>query len=239
MSIYVKIYGLPRTGTNVIKALLEVNFKNTIVVDLVLGNKHDPYDPNLVQNPRYPESFDKDFFLHYDLQEIKEKVQERAIIFVVMIKNPYAWLWSYFKLRNKKNPNKFPEFSAEYFPQWLNLWRERNEQWITNLSRDYGELLTIIEHDQLIKEPENILTTFETRFNLKRNERHFVTKFDFATKRGTDRDHSWGLLTEQPFDHTYYTSKKYREVYNQRMKEYVDQLLQDSKFDGLRHFIRW
>lgn len=41
---YVKLYGLQRSGTNLVKGLLEINFQDVIVLQRILGNKYGPLD---------------------------------------------------------------------------------------------------------------------------------------------------------------------------------------------------
>lgn len=99
MTKEIKIYGLKRTGTNYIKALIEKNFDATID-DNKGGWKHGPY--------------------------IKNELQYKETDVIVMIKDPVAWLDSLRRyLKSQWSPDFFMkhyiwEYNTMYM-HWINI----------------------------------------------------------------------------------------------------------------------
>jgi len=105
----VKIYGKQRTGTNYITQLIKANF-NILVFQNILGWKHGLWqDPvNWVHNHRY---MDNDVYVYngnglkiettsYNINILLDIVSG-GVLYLCMIKNPYAFISSYMKYYRK------------------------------------------------------------------------------------------------------------------------------------------
>ncbi|MGF7081403.1 hypothetical protein [Mucilaginibacter sp. UYCu711] len=110
---YFKQYGCKRTGTNYLRALLERNFSDIIVLMHTLGGKHDhpvdlkkflydyPNDPVgfvAMSTQAYPAETTHPFdpqqkeFIKNNAVAIFNAISKNQIHYLVSIKNPYAWI---------------------------------------------------------------------------------------------------------------------------------------------------
>ncbi|HTI60222.1 hypothetical protein [Mucilaginibacter sp.] len=117
---YFKQYGCKRTGTNYLRALLQQNFEDVIVLMHTLGGKHEyPVDLQkyLEEYHNDPEGFviaatsahpaetslpfsaEQTAFMKVHAAGLSNAVSNHQIHYLVSIKNPYAWI----------NSNKDPE----------------------------------------------------------------------------------------------------------------------------------
>jgi len=112
---YIKQYGAKRTGTNYLRALIEQNFDDAIVLMHVLGGKHNPavdLQNFLSNNNNDPENFvvestaaqpaenflpftvEKKQFMSTHSNAIYEAVDKKQIHYLISIKDPYSWIYS-------------------------------------------------------------------------------------------------------------------------------------------------
>ena len=72
---FIKQFGLQRSGTNAVKALLEVNFPEIRVLTTYLGNKHKPTNYQTLVEQSDDSNFEEYDFTSKDVVDIKEQVQ--------------------------------------------------------------------------------------------------------------------------------------------------------------------
>jgi len=111
--LYIKQYGCKRTGTNYLRALLERNFSDIIVLMHTLGGKHehpvdlvkflndypnDPIEFVAMATQAHPaestEPFDDEQmeFIRKNAAGIADAVLNNRIHYLIAIKNPYSWI---------------------------------------------------------------------------------------------------------------------------------------------------
>lgn len=96
--IYVKQFGLKRSGTNAARWLLEQNFRDVRVLADVMGWKHGPPRLSPTWNPSewYPEHA-KPIVMPLPagmIADVKRQAAAGEIRFHLIVKNPYAWIVS-------------------------------------------------------------------------------------------------------------------------------------------------
>jgi len=157
-----KVFGLQRTGTNLMRALLEHNFHVRYVPEVETGWKHGPL-------------------------RLKGGLWKgEPVRFVLCVKNPYAWALScyhFFRRSHGGDPTMAPEFyrdpsmSFEEFlltPSYgfqspIHRWNQQNHLWLSTLPSD--RTILVKQEDQLqsqipaLEEAERILKL------LRRHER--------------------------------------------------------------------
>ncbi len=120
--LYFKQYGCKRTGTNYLRALLERNFSDIIVLMHTLGGKHEqpvdlikflndyPDDPVgfvAMATQAHPAESTRPFdaeqieFIRNNAVGIADAVLNNRIHYLVAIKNPYSWI------NSNKDPNSW------------------------------------------------------------------------------------------------------------------------------------
>jgi len=119
---YIKQYGCKRTGTNYLRALLERNFSDVVVLMHTLGGKHEyPVDLKELLNDyandpiafvamatqAHPAETTRPFneqqteFIKNNAASIYDAVLNNKIHYLISIKNPYAWI------NSNKDPNSW------------------------------------------------------------------------------------------------------------------------------------
>lgn len=100
---HVKLYGLQRSGTNVAKGLLEVNFEDVVVLQSILGSKHRPFDRQRALSWQSSELDARYVRISAEeIDQVKESLRTRRMCAVLSIKSPYSWLVSYYRLAKRK-----------------------------------------------------------------------------------------------------------------------------------------
>lgn len=141
----VKQYGLQRTGTNAVKALLEDNFHNVEVLTTTFGSKHDLPEPDVEDDPE--------------------------LRFCVNIKDPLSWLVSYHRYRSMRARDETPPRRMDPLPVladgWLERWEENTRAYLS-LAERYPERSTVIQHEYLLRSPNAVVSQLERDLDLER-----------------------------------------------------------------------
>jgi hypothetical protein len=235
--IYVKLYGLQRSGTNLVKGLLEINFRDVIVLQSILGNKHEPFDRQQALSwqpadldPRYLKMSTE------EIERARESLRARRMYVVLSIKNPYSWLVSYYRLRKLKNRN-YMKWSPAYIRENLPLWIRRNTGWLKDLENEFGDRLIVNFYDETCIDARSFLETAESRFSLTRKG-DLVTSLSRATLRANDSHFGESVMSKEVFDHSVYTEKHYRHRFTDKQKEIAESMLNEAS-GILRPYIVW
>jgi hypothetical protein len=218
--IVVKQFGLQRSGTNLLKALLEANFEGVRPLGLVLGDKHGPAEWQAISAWRFdPELRAKLDLNDEEVEEILDKAARRDLRFVFTTKNPISWVISYWRYQRVKNHAQPPELHWDLCETCLRAWRARVTQWLVFHQQLPGDRSIFLRYEDLLCQPSVCLHDIEQRFGLTRLHTELTTGFPQRTRRGTDAHHGEDLLIpDRPFDGSYYTERRY-------LAEYPEDLL--------------
>ena len=158
----VKVYGLLRTGTNYVSALLGENLDVVILGPEKGGWKHGPI------------------------------VSGTGVTAVVVVKSPYTWLDSFYRweqLRQRTPARTLAQFVSspvshpELAQAWgardpVDVWNKATASWLA--AQDDGEVL-VVRYEDVIGDLGRVLDRFTARFPTRRRHRHPV---DIAERVG-------------------------------------------------------
>jgi hypothetical protein len=173
----IKIFGLPRSCTNLTTVLLRTNFLCP-VFDNYPCWKHGP------------NCLDDRFFSY-------KKIEITDLRYVVCTKNPYDWLWSLFCFENETKIN-FKRNAAHFLTQksWhykdmtpIEAFNKLNKHWLT-ISKD-KKILQQIKYEDMANNQLDVLFKIQKHFDLEmKKEKLEEIKTKVAPK---------GKITEENF----------------------------------------
>jgi hypothetical protein len=211
ISTFIKIYGLPRSGTNLMQLLIEKNFRRTEVL-MILGQKHELIPKKISWTGKgwgwsakeSKELFEK--FSTLQLNAVRRAYEKGEIKYLFCIKDPFAWIVSISKF-NHLNPS---QLTKKQILNYMDEWNIKNENYIDfffeNIDRcffvNYADLLNA-------KTTKNLIGHIGKKFALKPR-----TKMQYAVDAKLKDNvpwvkNYWSMLTREKFDRTFYTKKKY------------------------------
>jgi hypothetical protein len=211
-SIPFKVFGLQRTGTNLIQALMGENFNVRYLTELETGWKHGPPTPSCFVEQSEPTRF------------------------VLCVKNPYAWLTSCYRYfqrsyrRDQTMPRRFqldPQMSFEEFvlspsydfPSPVHRWNLMYRCWLMTLPAQFTAVVR--QEDQLLDQART-LSLIEQQLRLKR--RH-------DTLRVTDRQIDVNTAVRGPMDPDPYLLRSYMGDFSLSLLRQVNRLLDRNLMD--------
>lgn len=203
-----KVYGLQRTGTNLMQALMARNFHVRYLTEQATGWKHGPLSEAAMANDGVPTRF------------------------IFCVKNPYAWLVSCYRYfrggyqLDQTLPASFyadPSMSFEEFlhrpmyefPTPLHRWNFMNRCWLMSLP----EKRTVVarQEDHLQDELQHrLLAEIECKFSLRRRSEHLEV---------TDRQVDVNTTVKGPVDRDRYLLREYMAEYSPSLLALVNQSL--------------
>jgi|10_taG_2_1085330.scaffolds.fasta_scaffold80598_1 hypothetical protein len=161
----IKQYGLERTGTNYIKALLEYNLEDSRVLSNMFGLKHEKYiKPNLVT---YNPNTDKNVITDIppgQIAAIKNKFINKEIYYVIIIKNPYSWVISYNNCQWIAANNG--PLNKDKINRYIKRWNTVNKDWIDNILKPNTDKSFGVFYNDLISQPDVIIKMISEKFNI-------------------------------------------------------------------------
>lgn len=205
----IKQFGLQRSGTNALKALVEINFKDIYVLSNYLGNKHDGTSWKtmeefmLNQNPQ-------EFYISEEMKDIIEKsVNDKHLYCIINIKDPVSWLNSYYKYQRKKvlfkNPEAKFELDLKFAQKSLHNWWAGNISSWLDFAIQNEAITVVVQHETILDNPINKLKEMEQKFQLNREDEEYKLYLEGYTKRATDKEHGQDILNSKiTFDRSYH-----------------------------------
>ncbi len=119
---YIKQWGLKRSGTNAARFMVESNFREVRVLADVLGWKHGSMslEPEWDWRKWYPE---RGSGTHHPLNEnemdgVRAASNRGAIMYMLMVKDPYAWLVSSLRWSGDPIKNASRELIKKRIARW-------------------------------------------------------------------------------------------------------------------------
>ena len=215
------------------KALIEMNYSSSRVLTMFLGNKHDSSSWNEMS-----ESMGAESELEFDLtgnekMEISCSVENKSLPLLINIKEPIPWLDSYFRYQKKKilyiNPDDNPLFSVSWARRNLAMWEEKVTSWL-KIASDHPETCQVIEHMQIIEDPENILMEIFDRFHLDVSSTNVISTVENRMKRGHYSEHGKNLIDPfHKFDPSFHLERKWLVDYPEDVLAFVIEETQEME----------
>lgn len=235
--IFIKQFGLQRSGTNILKALIEINYPNSRVLTMYLGNKHE-----ISTWESMAQSINTQNNVEFDLTEIEREliikdIEERNLPILIQIKKPISWLDSYFRYQKKKiqylDPEANPSFDLSWAARSLSLWEATVVSWLS-LAKEYPDNCIIIEHMEMLEKPEEVLEKIACKFELIGSGK-LISQINNAMKRGHYKVHGKDLIDPyHKFDPSYHTEKQWLQNYPEDVlsfaKKRVQQIIEENAF---------
>ena len=215
----VKIFGLPRVGTNYTRYLLESNFVVNVLVDRG-GWKHGYISPALHPKRRC----------------------------IMLCKDPYAWLCSVFRYYSDPHfevvtldNSSFDAFiRSEFtlahlgmvlaFANPIQCWNQMNRHWLHIPITERS--LFLVRYENLLAHPEKEITKLATRLKLARKSEAFDTPRNSLV---ATRDEEEMVQKDTKFDKAYYTEKQYMSEYTSKQLDFVKVRLDPDIVKRLRY----
>ena len=192
----IKIYGLPRTCTNLLARLIRMNFSAHVCKSAELGWKHGP---NLLREG--------------------DVINNKQIQYVLCARHPYAWLFSCFRFDKSANKNRiaFSDFVRGGCKVYgglnpIDCFNFLMRIWLGISSR--SDVLQVVRSEDLQSNQLSTLEQLENSLHLSRR--------DCKLKNETLRIGPDEAVRDKPFDMNWYEARLYMKHYDIRLFEYVN-----------------
>ncbi len=232
--LFIKQFGLQRSGTNALKALLEMNFPKIRVLTTFLGNKHHPMNLETLETNSRNDDF-AEFGLNIEqTRRIQEEIKDKSLPIIFQIKKPIPWFDSYFRYQKQKiqfsNPDANPLFDERWVVNSLSLWNKSVGSWL-EFSKKYSNCL-FFEHIELLTNPDDVVQRISEKFSFEKNRK--IDPIENEMKRGHYKEHGKDLINPyHKFDPSFHTDNKWLENYTPQLLEFaklkVDELISSNK----------
>lgn len=226
---FIKQFGLQRTGTNVTRALIEVNFRDTMVLPTTLGSKHYPASwEGMAEALNHPLN-DADYLSAQDTAELRELVASRNLKIILNMKDPISWLESYYRYAYRKarakDRNTKMALDKAFCRVQLRRWEQTVSSWQVLMEEARHSLVVL--HSDILSRPEEVLRNVEAAFMLTdlRTGAEYISHFEEYARAGGEQDRGVELLSkDKKFDPEYHTENKWKEKFRPRVLEYSIEL---------------
>lgn len=158
--VFMKQFGVKRSGTNYIRALLMRNFDVTVLVN-ILGWKHGLYEPPMswlaqhrvssealkVQTSR--EGRETLVVKPFNVASLEDAVRADRVVYVISARHPYAIAYSQWR-REQLKPGQVEQFCADFrmlYSDWMSISRPHFVVRHEDLLRNWSGELEKIERD--------------------------------------------------------------------------------------------
>lgn len=215
---YIKLFGLKRSCTNYVELLLRKNFKEHVLLHgNVMGWKHgkpvkeidwtghawvEQYDPVVIET--YMNSVSR--------KSLQKAFNDDNILYVICVKNPYAWYLSYCKAANI---NPFPLNTAICY-NW-----NYNIEWIQEYIKH--KYYYVIRFEDMLFNYSTVLQDIKHKFKL-------TPKYE-VWKNVNNYVGSNLHIYDKLFNNEYYLNKEYLNEYITHSYEYLNQFNQLLSID--------
>lgn len=243
----IKQYGEIRTGTNYLRALIQLNFPDIFVLSYILGSKHLPpvkfdeiwaeaqqsgADPafRFVSTATYSQrggaSHPKDPTQHEELTrhapQIANAYTNGSLGFLVTIKNPYAWVVSAARFNGWIKGNEpLQDWSDELMRAACTGYNRNYRAWHAFV-RSQQKVAKFIRYEDLIADPERELTAIATQFGWRKPD-------SFATIptviEPTQWDHLPVVESEERFNPEFYANDEFLQLLPAKQLQMINELI--------------
>jgi len=187
--IFFQQYGAQRTGTNYSKELFNKNYKNLHIIEFINSKHHVPPEGPCILTPSIQTYLEENYTTEKQ-HEIRSAIFQQNIKNLVIIRNPYAWIDSLWRmgLEIEHGPESYIYFQSpppeQHNLSWLLLRppMEEQEDAIKDSIISYNERYKqwfalgheIVRQEDLLLNYERILEYFEQKYNLQRSHPEFA-----------------------------------------------------------------
>ena len=160
---YIKIFGMPRTGTTFLRALCFANFKNVRVFTNTFGWKHgQPLSTEEFE--KWPERYQKGSKEYERYRGIVSETKDgNKIKFIIVIKNPYSW---YYSIRRYRRAHFDMAKLPEEYQIYSNRYRDYKDLYESVDNDTYGAGC-IVMYEDLIENPVSTLKDISREFDIE------------------------------------------------------------------------
>tara|TARA_B100000029_G_scaffold397956_1_gene396352 strand:- start:85 stop:828 length:744 start_codon:yes stop_codon:yes gene_type:complete len=223
MPTYIKLYGIPRSCTNLVKLLFHNNLSDVTVLSNVLGWKHGNHPESVdwngkdwdpINNPKGISP--SDFVSNDELNSIKEAYEANKMKYVICLKDPYSWLISYSKYEAReslisRSILSFKGINRKKLVEYISLWNDRHRNW-SELLKDNPNA-TMIRYEDILNDADSALNTIAIFFDLDKIDKVIMPEFNLS--RNPEAVGKLPKQEDKSFNKTdYYLNKKYLEYFN-------------------------
>lgn len=171
-------FGLQRTGTNAVKALIEANCTGVRVLTTTLGSKHYLPRESLLAQP--------------------------DMAYVINIKDPVTWTVAYWRYKARQASEETPPRIYDELPfqldEWLQVWQERTHAWLALADR-LPDRTIVVQHEALLRDPGAVLKRLLGHLDLPRRAGSARLFTQGYARRGAEHDRGATLIDRRvPFD---------------------------------------
>lgn len=212
--IYIKQFGLQRSGSNALKAMLEINFAQVRVLANFSGHKHEPTSWSMMAE-RAAAAEPAAFGLTAEAAaQIAAQIAQRTLPVVITIKEPVSWVNSYYRYRRKENLGANPTadfpFDEAFCTKVLKSWETNVLSWIALHDQHPQSLLFL--HEEIILGFDRQLELIRERFGLQVSGRYPSGHLAGYARRGTETQHGDELINEKmAFDRNYHLGGRWQD----------------------------
>jgi hypothetical protein len=225
--VYFKQYGAERTGTNYLKRLIELNFKDVEVFASILGWKHGMYQTRNNERCKCPsheewvnEKTKEGITYSVDNHKIKHSPSTllevcKQLNYLISIKSPYSFVLSFKKFRRPKK--KWSDVNPK---QWTVSYFNRYKMWLDLES-------TIVSYEDLIADYTSTLDHLCDKFNLTKKNEEYINEPKVVR---ASTDHGIMINRQVDFNTSYYLNEEYlQELPTDVIKIITDVISSDPK----------
>lgn len=180
---FIKQYGLRRTGTNYIRRLIDLNFKEISVLVHLIRSKHG--QAYLIQDKRYArwkrnqgDYYGVEFLLNEKIKQNLENhlFQQKPVFHLISVKKPYSWIWSYHN-HFLKNQEKTASLEIPFLYDLddkgillasINRWNTINKGHISFYNQ-HSTVTKIIQFEDLLNDFHKVLMQIAQQFKLTKS----------------------------------------------------------------------
>jgi hypothetical protein len=228
MRTFLKQYGARRTGTNYLRSLIRMHYRDVVPLMHILGDKHSPpapfetlwRDAQSEADPALAFATNASTYApaestHLDRAEQRHELERLAapigrayasgaLAFVISVKDPYAWISSIARYRMWIPwHDRTSVLGPELVDRITAACAEFNMVYASWLALPRAH---VVRYEELLADPDATLLRLESSLGLERHAPfRNVTSESFAL----DWDHSRERRSASPFDRAYYVEKKY------------------------------
>jgi hypothetical protein len=207
---YVKIYGLQRSGTNYLKAILEKNFYCRVLQNIG-GWKHGFVNPNF-QSAGFKTDLPKT-----ELAAIQAAFKAGEVPLVSVYMNPFAWVYffrEYERDTNKAKPTPIKNLMAAYNSK-NSHWREKCD--------------VCVAYDSIVGAGANkALADIGNALGLRQLNDAVDASIEGEMARGGDFSYEKNIIKSRKFDKGFYLDAGYMDFLGE---DEIDMIVELATFD--------
>lgn len=219
-TIFIKPYGLRRTSTNFIKAVLEDNF-NAKLIPHIGDSKHS--EPHII-NPDFSQPYDN--FIDREKLDNKEQIELlklniNSIKYLLCVKNPYSWLVSIHKYSTLTIENfdyRITDLkNKKQLANAIQKWNVYNQN-VIKFCKENPNLTYLLRTENLIcGDIEREIQNIAMKFYLTQLGENLAVTNNIVDPRY--------LRTNVKFNPDYYVNEEYLNMFSREDLDYINQLL--------------